>query len=812
MNNQIQLGQIQDLETQKSLFSGRYRFIQTDLISPGETSFAQGSIRQPQSGIETDQSRFSQTFGLESISPERSASTSLGSRNTPDTPPSGNGELPELVLDPVTQLVTVDDDSPTVSVLWDRAVQQAVINGSPGPTVASRAYGMVHTAMFDAWAAYDPVAIATQLGDDLQQSVSENTVENKTEAMSYAAYRVLTDLFPEETASFDALMAELGFDPSNATTDTNTAAGVGNVSAEALLEFRRTDGSNQLGDDPNGTLGTPYSDNSGYTPFNDTGNSVDIERWTPENVPIDAAPGEESGTQQFLTPQWGDVTPFSLDSGDQLRPETPESFLLDGVQGTVDLEAKTITLDDGTVLPISKDLIGTVINPGFIEQAERVVDVSANLTDEQKLVAEFWEDGGGTSFPPGTWMTFGQFVSARDNNSLDTDAQLFFGLGNAVFDAGVSTWEAKTFYDYARPVRAIRDLGELGLIGEFDADLGGYAVDAWAGPGEGTQRILATDFITYQTPRTDPSPPFAEYTSGHSAFSASGAEILKLFTGSDSFGGSVTFEPGESRFEPGLTPGDETTLAWNTFTNAADEAGISRIYGGIHFDDGDLNGRTLGREVGQSVLDQTLLFINGGQAVNSITGSEERDFLRGTQDDDRIVGLGGNDFILARQGNDRALGGDGRDAIFGQQGNDSLSGGSGRDALLGGNGRDYLTGGQDRDVLKGGNENDILMGDQGNDVLIGGRGQDGFVFGNGDGKDIVFDFQIGTDFIGLTDGLTFDDLDISRLGRSTVLGVAETGEELALLRRVDASQLTEDQFVVAADFSGFTNLPSDTAV
>ncbi|WP_407061215.1 DUF6851 domain-containing protein [Acaryochloris thomasi] len=732
----------------------------------------------------------------------------MGSTQT--AAPLSDEALPELILDPVTQLVTVDDDSPTVSVLWDRAVQLAVINGAPGPTVASRAYGMLHTAMFDAWAAYDPVAIATQLGDDLQQSASANTVENKTEAMSYAAYRVLTDLFPEEIASFDALMAELGFDPSNTTTDTTTAAGIGNVSAEALLEFRRTDGSNQLGNDPNGTLGTPYSDNSGYTPFNNTGESIDIERWTPESVPIDAAPGEELRTQQFLTPQWGDVTPFSLDSGDQLRPEAPEPFLVDGVGGTVDLEAKTITLADGTVLPISKDLIGTVINPGFIEQAERVVEVSANLTDEEKLVAEFWEDGGGTSFPPGTWMTFGQFVSARDNNSLDTDAQLFFGLGNAVFDAGVTTWEAKTFYDYARPVRAIRDLGELGLIGEFDADLGGFAVDAWAGPGEGTQRILATDFITYQTPGTDPSPPFAEYTSGHSAFSASGAEILKLFTGSDSFGGSVTFAPGESRFEPGLTPGDETTLDWNTFTTAADEAGISRIYGGIHFDDGDLNGRALGRQVGRSVLDQTLLFINGGQAVNSITGTERRDFLRGTSGDDRIVGLGGNDVIWARRGNDRALGGDGRDVIFGGQGSDSLSGGSGRDALLGGTGRDYLTGGHDRDVLKGGSADDILMGDQGNDVLFGGRGRDGFIFGNGDGKDVVFDFKVGTDFIGLVDGLTFDDLDISRRGRNTVLGVTETGEDLAILRRVSSSQLTEDQFLAAADFSGFTRIPSDS--
>ena len=313
------------------------------------------------------------------------------------------------------------------------------------------------------------------------------------------------------------------------------------------------------------------------------------------------------------------------------------------VEGDVDLEGQTITLEDsGEVLPISKDLIGDVINPEFIEQTEQVVEFSAGLTDEHKLIAEFWEDPGGTSFPPGTWMSFGEFVSARDHNTLDEDAQLFFGLGNAVFDAGVATWEAKTYYDYARPVRTVRELGELGLIGEFNADLGGYAIKAWGGPGEGTQTILATDFLTYQTPGKDPSPPFAEYTSGHSAFSAAGAEILQLFTGSDEFGGSVTFESGESRFEEGITPEDPVTLEWDTFSEAADEAGLSRIYGGIHFEDGDLNGRQLGREVGQAVWSETQYFIQGGEtepeiAYQPIFGTAEDDLFDAANFNDNFI-------------------------------------------------------------------------------------------------------------------------------------------------------------------------------
>ena len=173
------------------------------------------------------------------------------------------------------------------------------------------------------------------------------------------------------------------------------------------------------------------------------------------------------------------------------------------------------------------------------------------------------------------------------------------------------TWEAKASYDYARPVRVIRELGDLGLIGQFDASLNGFALDAWS-PGNGRQKILATDFLTYQTPGSDPSPPFAEYTSGHSAFSAAGAEILRLFSGRDDFGASVSFDPGESRFEPGQTPTEAVTLQWDTFSAAADEAGISRLYGGIHFVDGDTNGRDLGRAIGQSVWAKAQFYISGG--------------------------------------------------------------------------------------------------------------------------------------------------------------------------------------------------------
>ena len=92
-----------------------------------------------------------------------------------------------------------------------------------------------------------------------------------------------------------------------------------------------------------------------------------------------------------------------------------------------------------------------------------------------------------------------------------------------------------------------------------------------------------------------PDAPFAEYSSGHSNFSAAGAEILKLFTGSDRFGGSVTLPAGSSRVEPGLVPARDVTLTWATFSDAAAQAGISRRLGGIHFTQGDHDARATGR-------------------------------------------------------------------------------------------------------------------------------------------------------------------------------------------------------------------------
>ncbi|MDJ0707144.1 MAG: vanadium-dependent haloperoxidase [Leptolyngbyaceae cyanobacterium MO_188.B28] len=463
--------------------------------------------------------------------------------------------------------------------LWVDATLAAISNTSLGPTPVSRAIGMVSTGMYDAWAAYDPVAIGTQLGGTLQVDAGDLTLENKKEAISFAAYTILAELFPSEIATFNELMNELGYEYSE-TTNINTPGGVGNIAANALLEFRRQDNSNQLND---------YADTSGYEPINAWNNVVDPNRWQPLSV------DNGKTIQEFLTPHWSNVIPFAFTSDEGFEEEDEDRYF----------PPPPVLLRNGKYESVK-----------YIQQSLDLIEISAELTDEQKVIAEYWADGPDTTLPPGHWQLFGLFVSVRDNLSLDENAQLFFGLGNAVLDAGIAAWDAKEFYDYVRPFTSIRYLSANRLLPVKHPNVrrsytGKIEIFAWGGPNQGSKWILGTEWLPYQD-ITSVTPPFAEYVSGHSTFSAAAAEILYQFTESDYFGGCHTQPPNSSTFENN-TPAEEVELCWDTFTIAADEAGISRLYGGIHFTDGDLNGRKLGRRIGQSVWQRTQYFINGGK-------------------------------------------------------------------------------------------------------------------------------------------------------------------------------------------------------
>ena len=446
-----------------------------------------------------------------------------------------------------------------VVVRWNQALLLAIQNTRTSPPVAARAMAIVHTCMFDAWAAYDEVAIGTRLGGKLRRPPAERTVANKETAMSVAAYKALEDLFPGQIVSVaDPLIEGLHLSSSESPDDIRTPRGIGNAACSAVLEFRHHDGANQLGDRSPGA----YSDYTGYTPANTLGVLADRNRWQPLAV---------NGTaQRWLLPHWGWVTPFGLSSGAQFR---------------------TMLLQPGPARYPSAE---------YLKQALDVVDLSAHLGDREKVIAEYWADGPSSVTPPGHWMVFAQHVSRRDHHGLDDDVNLFFILSNALMDAGIAAWDVKRCVDLVRPVTVVRAL------------MSTRQMRAWSGPGLGVRTIYGKDFRSYL-----PTPPFASYVSGHSAFSAAGAEVLKRFTGSDRFGESFTYEPGKSLIEVGLTPSVPVTLVWPSFSEAAEQAGLSRRYGGIHFEEDDLAGRTLGRVVADQVWDKAWTFISG-------TGAETR--------------------------------------------------------------------------------------------------------------------------------------------------------------------------------------------
>ncbi|MEA5598705.1 DUF6851 domain-containing protein [Rivularia sp. UHCC 0363] len=458
-------------------------------------------------------------------------------------------------------------------LLWNQATLEAISNTSMGPTPTSRALGLVNTSIYDAWAAYDPVAIGTQLGNTLQVSNEEINSENKSTAISYAAYTTLLDLFPTQETAFTHLMQQLGIDSTITTTDTNTAAGIGNLVAKTLLNNKYTDGSNQLNN---------YADTTNYQPVNTWDKITDPNRWQPISI------NNGNNIQKFLTPQWGDVTPFALTSGNQYLPPPPAEF---GTQS-------------------------------YIDQALQVIEYSALLTDEQKVIAEYWADGPQTILPPGHWHLIAEYVSTRDNLSLDDNVKLFFSLGNAVSDAGIAAWDAKEYYDYVRPITAIQYLAANNLLPNdhplvrTNPQSNVQEIYSWAGPDQGSQWIDGTTWLPYQK-STFVTPPFAEYVSGHSTFSAASAEILNRFTNSDELGVCHTQLPNTSTFETN-TPSNTIQLCWDTFTSAADQAGISRLYGGIHFQDGDINGRILGRKVGTAVWEKSQYYISGGKPVTKV--------------------------------------------------------------------------------------------------------------------------------------------------------------------------------------------------
>lgn len=428
-------------------------------------------------------------------------------------------------------------------ILWNNAAIEAARDNNYDSLVIVRALAMMHTAMFDAWAHYEASARPT-LGTVVRSPENDRTADNKREAVSYAAYRVLADLFPLSSAKLARLMMTLGCDPKFELQESKKPAGIGIHAAAQLLEYRHHDGANQLGDQHPG----PYSDYTGYG----TANTPDIIRDPDHWQPLKEVQNGKSAAQDFYMPQWGLVKPFGFDSTLDVRPIA---------------SPKTLRSDPA----------------GYILQAKDLVEISNHLTERQKVIAEYWELSQGRGTNVILWNQFAQFVSRRDHYRLDDDVKLLFVLNNAMFDASIAAWDAKRYWDSERPQTAIATLARI---------FHGY--------------MFHDDWQPYL-----PTPPFPDFVSSHSTVSAAAAEVLKRFTGSDDFGNSYVRLTGVSGSPGRLGATHDVVLSWATFTEAADESGMSRRYGGIHFEDADIEGRMLGRRVAALSWNKAQTFISG---------------------------------------------------------------------------------------------------------------------------------------------------------------------------------------------------------
>ncbi len=256
-------------------------------------------------------------------------------------------------------------------------------------------------------------------------------------------------------------------------------------------------------------------------------------------------------------------TPGS-DPGDW-RPTLPANapFVL---PGWGQLKPFTLTSGDQFRPGAPPALTDAAYTAAFNEVKELGSRTSTTRTADQTQIALFWAAGGGSDTPPGMNNRIAQEVVARKNLSLVDTARVFALLNLAEADAAIVSWDAKREYDLWRPITAVR---EAATDGNPDT----AADPAWL-------PLIAT-------------PPFPAYTSGHSTFSGAGAAVLTLLFGDLPF---TTWSPDL----PGVT------RSFASFTAAALEAGMSRVYGGIHYQFDNQEGLSSGNLVGTQVVSKFL--------------------------------------------------------------------------------------------------------------------------------------------------------------------------------------------------------------
>ncbi len=626
-------------------------------------------------------------------------------------------------------LTLVTNAQHSVARKWNEVLLEAIRNDLARPTVHARNLFHISAAMYDSWAIYDQTASTYFLNNQLAdcpctlESQPSDPALLREEALSYAAYRLIMHRFESSPGASETfvlvndLMNDLGYSPDIESTNFEEgAAQLGNYIADCIIEFGLNDGSNEIND---------YA-NLYYRPVN---RSIDPRfpgtdllypnNWQPITFNLFV---DQSGnifneiTTEFLSPEWGEVTPFAMDQSDMKvllkgdqefriyhdpgpppyldRNNSPGSQAYKWGFTLVSIWQSHHDPSDGVLWDISPASIGNLpslpesfeeypefynlINGGDNSLGRSLNPVTGEpytpqivpRSDYTRVLAEFWADGPDSETPPGHWYTILNYVTdqqgferkfegdGEEMDPLEWDVKSYFTLGGAMHDAAISAWSVKGWYDYVRPISALRYMAGMGqasdaalpnynpfgivlqegyvelvfpgdpLAGANGEHINKIKLNTWRGPDfidnpdstiAGVGWILAENWWPYQRP-TFVSPPFAGYVSGHSTYSRAAAEVLTAFTGSEYFpGGMGEFVAKKDAFlvfEDG--PSQDITLQWATYRDASDQCSLSRIWGGIHPPADDIPGRKMGIVIGLDAFDLAKKYFEG-QVLNVLS-------------------------------------------------------------------------------------------------------------------------------------------------------------------------------------------------
>ncbi|MEY8847404.1 FG-GAP-like repeat-containing protein [Psychroserpens sp. XS_ASV72] len=491
------------------------------------------------------------------------------------------------------------------------------------------------------------------------------------------------------------------------------AASLGNYIAQTLIAYGNADGSRELEQFSNAyyePVNTPLAPTIPATVLMEDPNrwqSLSLDTYIDQSGNL--IPGS---TIDFLSPEWGNVYSFAMTEEDQTTynrngntyhvyndPGSPPLLSLvennassDGYKfgfSLVSVWGSHLDPDDGVQWDISPGAIGNtsidqfpnsyqdypnfynLLEGGVVGNGHALNPITGqayepNIVprgDYARVLAEFWADGPDSETPPGHWFTIMNYVNEHPQlekrfqgegdtlDDLEWDVKSYFILGGAMHDSAISAWSVKGWYDYVRPISAIRNMALLGqstddtldnyhvggiplingyievveegdpLSGNANEHVGKIKLYTWKGPDyidneasdtAGVGWILAENWWPYQRP-TFVTPPFAGYVSGHSTFSRAAAEVLTRITGSAFFPGGIgEFKAKQNEFlvfEDG--PSVDVTLQWATYRDASDQTSLSRIWGGIHPPADDIPGRFIGEKVGNQAFDFAVPYFYG---------------------------------------------------------------------------------------------------------------------------------------------------------------------------------------------------------